>query len=253
MKIDESKVASTLLNPNYFFSFKIMASLTKASRATLKSLEGFSSCDVSDALVKLGVKYGGFLSGLTMWSPGRQSGTSKIFGSAYTVQMVDAKDTTSPKPSVHFADGIPRHSVVFVSQPKGLHTVCWGGLMSTRAKYLGAQGVIVDGNFRDVNEHRDLGFPLFARGISITGSAAATRSSTVNEAVKFTSDVQREPLTINPGDFILGDADGIVVIPPTLAEQCLELCKERWVIDEKTRTALENGAAMGPTIAKLRK
>lgn len=95
-----------------------------------------------------------------MWSPSRESGTSKIFGPAYTVQMVDAKDTIAPKPPMHFADGIKKDSVVFISQPKNMYSACWGGLMSTRAKYLGAQGVIIDGNFRDVNEHRDLNFPV---------------------------------------------------------------------------------------------
>lgn len=115
---------------------------------------------IGDALVKLGVPYGGFLSGLHMWSPTRQAGTHKIFGPAYTVQMVDAKDKTSPTPPIHFADGIPDGSVVFISQPKGLYAACWGGLMSTRAQRLGAQGVIIDGNFRDVNEHRDLKFPV---------------------------------------------------------------------------------------------
>ncbi|OBT73692.1 hypothetical protein VF21_06216 [Pseudogymnoascus sp. 05NY08] len=224
-----------------------------ATSKALKSLERFTSCDVGDALVKLGVRYGGFLSGLSMWSPGRQSGTSKIFGPAYTVQMVDAKDTIAPKPPMHFADGIKPNSVVFVSQPKNLYSACWGGLMSTRAKYLGAQGVIIDGNFRHVNEHRELKFPLFAKGISTLGSASFTRSSTLNEPVQFTSAVQKEPLTINPGDLILADADGVVVIPPTLVEQCLKLCEERWDIDEKTRKFLENGDEMGPTINKLRK
>ena len=95
-----------------------------------------------------------------MWSPERQCGSSKIFGPAYTVQMVDAKDETAVKPAINFVDAIPNGSVVFISQPKGLYSACWGGLMSTRAKYLGAQGVVIDGNFRDVNEHRDLGLPV---------------------------------------------------------------------------------------------
>ncbi|KAH8592213.1 ribonuclease E inhibitor RraA/Dimethylmenaquinone methyltransferase [Bisporella sp. PMI_857] len=226
---------------------------SKASKEALKSLSKFASCDVGDALVKLGVKYGGYLAGISMWSPTRQSGNSKIFGPAYTVQMVAANDTASPKSSLHFADGIPKDSVVFVSQPKGLYSACWGGLMSTRAKHLGAQGVIIDGNFRDVNEHRDLGFPLFARGSSILGSASFTRSSTLNEPVQFTSETQKEPLTVHPGDLILGDADGVVVVPPTLVEQCLRYCEERWDIDEKTRKCLENGDEMGSTISKLRK
>lgn len=71
--------------------------------------------------------------------------------------------------------------------------------------------------------------------------------------MQFTSDVQKEPLTITPGDLILADADGVVVISPTLVEQCLKLCEERWDIDEKTRKCLENGDEMGPTINKLRK
>lgn len=95
-----------------------------------------------------------------MFSPHQQAGSCKIFGPAYTVQMVDARDTNALKPEKHFADGISRDSVVFISQPKNYYSACWGGLMSTRAKYLGAQGVVIDGNFRDLNEHRDLDFPV---------------------------------------------------------------------------------------------
>jgi len=224
-----------------------------APAAAVNALKRFASCDIGDALVKLKVPYGGFLSGLSMWSPERQSGSTKIFGPAYTVQMVDAKDTTSPKSPIHFADGISKDSVVFISQPKGLYSACWGGLMSTRAKKLGAKGVIIDGNFRDINEHRDLDFPLFAKGISILGSNTFTRASGLNAPIKFTSETQKEPLTIQPGDFLMGDADGVVAIPPSLVEQCLQLCEERFEIDEKTRQALENGEEMGPTIARLRK
>jgi regulator of RNase E activity RraA len=74
--------------------------------------------------------------------------------------MVEASNTTAPKTDKHFADGIEKDSVVFISQPKGMYSACWGGLMSTRAKYLGAQGVVIDGNFRDINEHRGMGFPV---------------------------------------------------------------------------------------------
>lgn len=95
-----------------------------------------------------------------MFSPRQQAGTAKIFGPAYTVRMVDANDETAPRLSKHFVDGITKDSVVFISQPKGYYSACWGGLMSTRAKYLGAQGAVIDGNFRDVNEHRAMGFPV---------------------------------------------------------------------------------------------
>lgn len=208
---------------------------------------------IGDALVKLGIKHGGYLSGLSMYSPHRMSGPTKIFGPAYTVRMVHAAEKASPSPPKHFADAIPKDSVVFVSQPKGLISACWGGLMSTRAKKLGAAGVVIDGRFRDIEEHRALDMGLFARGISILGSNTFTRSSELNVPVEYVNVEVNEKVTINPGDYILGDCDGVVAIPPSTVEECLRLCQERYDIDDKTRKCLENGDEMGPTIKNLRK
>lgn len=180
------------------------------------------------------------------------SGPYKIFGPAYTVRMVPTADETSPNPPHHFADTIPKDSVVFVSQPKGLISACWGGLMSTRAQKLGAAGVVIDGRFRDVEEHIALNMGLFARGISILGSNTFTRSSELNVPVEYYNAEVNEKVTINPSDYILGDCDGVVAIPPDTVEECLHLCQERYKVDEKTRECLENGDEMGPTIKKLR-
>ncbi|GAD96520.1 hypothetical protein ANI_1_792144 [Paecilomyces variotii No. 5] len=195
-----------------------------------------------------------------MYSPEYMSGPSKIFGPAYTVRMVHASDKTSPTPSGHFADSIPSGSVVFISQPKGVISACWGGLMTTRAKVLGAAGVVIDGRFRDINEHREMGMGLFAREISILGSAGFTRSSELNVPVEYEIEElsgregqEKVAVGVNPGDIILGDADGVVAIPLEKTEECLRLCEERFEIDAETKRCLDNGEAMGPTIKKLRK
>ncbi|KAK5058691.1 hypothetical protein LTR84_010955 [Exophiala bonariae] len=226
-----------------------------ASTGTLKALRQFSSCDIGDALVKLKVPNGGFLTGLRMFSPEYRAGQSKIFGPAHTVRMVDAADKSAPKPKQHFADSIAHGSVVFVSQPKGYTSACWGGLMSTRAQKLGAAGVVIDGRFRDVNEHRDLEIGLFARDCSILGSNTFTRSSEINVPVAYEIDELSEGSTIviQPGDIILGDADGVVATPVSLIDECLRLCQERAEIDRKTLECLEAGDPMGPTIERLRK
>ncbi len=52
---------------------------------------------------------------------------------------------------------------------------------------------------------------------------------------------------------IVGDEDGVVVVPPSLCEQVVELCQERSEIDERTVQALKAGELMGPTIKRLRK
>lgn len=127
--------------------------------------------------------------------------------------------------------------------------------MSARASKLGAAGVIIDGRFRDVNEHRDLNIGLFARGSSILGSNSFTRSAEINVPVKFEIEEVQEAagIQIRPGDILMGDAEGVVAIPIEEVPRCLELCAERAEIDRQTLEHLEQGEAMGPTIRKLRK
>ncbi|KAJ5613729.1 PrpF protein [Penicillium herquei] len=209
----------------------------------LKSLKRFSTCDIGDALVKLKYPYGGFLDGLKMFSP--KPGTS-IYGPAVTVKMVET-NSPAPSPSVHFADANKQGHIMYIQQPKGLPSACWGGLMSTRAQKMGALGVIIDGRMRDTQEHRDIQFPVFARGTSILGSNTFTRASEINIPLQFRGD-----LWIHPNDIMVGDENGVVVVPPSLMEQAVELCQERFEIDEKTFAALRAGEPMGPTIKRYR-
>lgn len=89
---------------------------------------------------------------------------------------------------------------------------------------------------------------VFARATSILGSNTFTRASEIDVPLQFKGD-----LWINPGDVLVGDRDGVVVVPPTLMEQVVDLCKERAEVDEKTFEALWKGEEMGATIARLRK
>ncbi|KAJ4178883.1 hypothetical protein NW767_014754, partial [Fusarium falciforme] len=217
------------------------------STGLLQRLRAFSTCDIGDALVKLNYPYGGFLDGITMWSSHMRSGSTKIMGPVVTVKMVDTNNTTAPKPPRHLADCNTAGGIIYIQQPKGLYSACWGGLMSTRAKYLSAGGVIVDGRVRDIGEHQNMQFPIFARGTSILGSNTFTRASEINIPLQFKND-----LWINPGDILVGDAEGVVVVPPNLIEKAIDLCQKRADIDEKTLVALRKGDEMGPTIARLR-
>jgi regulator of RNase E activity RraA len=63
----------------------------------------------------------------------------------------------------------------------------------------------------------------------------------------------KDDLWVNPGDLLVGDIDGVVVVPPSLVEQVVALCEERAEIDRKTMEALRNGEEMGATLARLRK
>ncbi|KAJ8109676.1 hypothetical protein OPT61_g7283 [Boeremia exigua] len=218
--------------------------------ARIKALRPFASCDIGDALVKLKYPLGGYLDGISIWSPTRQGhgAAPTVIGEAVTVKMVDANDTSAPTPATHFADSAETGKIMYIQQPKGLHSACFGGLMGTRLKQIGASGVVIDGRFRDIREIQQLGLPMFARSASILGSNSFTRASQLNVPVQF-----REDLWIHPGDILVGDEDGVVVVPPSLVDQVAQLCHERKEIDELTLRDLEAGLEMGPTIKKHRK
>jgi regulator of RNase E activity RraA len=89
---------------------------------------------------------------------------------------------------------------------------------------------------------------LFARGNSILGSNTFTRASEINVPLQFEGD-----LWVHPEDILVGDQDGVVVVPSSLVDQVVQLCAERKEIDARTMEALQNGAGMGESIKKFRR
>ena len=80
-------------------------------------LATYTSCEISDALSKLGFKNGGYIPDITMYSPLINAKPPTICGPAYTVKMVPATDKVSPTPSRHFVDAAEEGSVIVISAP----------------------------------------------------------------------------------------------------------------------------------------
>ena len=86
-------------------------------------LSKFSTCEISDALIKLGVPHGGHIPDIHMLSPSpHTAGDMRICGPAYTVQMVLGSDTSAPKLSSHFVDTAPAGSIIVIAAPS--RSVC---------------------------------------------------------------------------------------------------------------------------------
>ena len=79
----------------------------------------FSSCEISDALIKLGVPHGGHIPDIHMLSPSTSSPGVKICAPAYTVQMVLSSDNSAPKLSEHFVDTATEGSIIVIDSPPG--------------------------------------------------------------------------------------------------------------------------------------
>lgn len=91
--------------------------------------------------------------------------------------------------------------------------------MSARAKASKAVGAIIDGRFRDLEEQRSQGFPVFARDVGTAPPYELVKVTAVNEPVKLQRDDQ--DITIKAGDYLIGDLNGVVVLPLELAGRVL--------------------------------
>jgi len=169
-------------------------------------------------------------------------------------------------------DQIPSGVVVFISQPPPHVNAVYGGLMSLRAKALGAAGVVIDGRLRDLQEHRDLGFPvpcpfpipiqktmliilkfqMFAKGVGTTAGGEVCRPSEINVPVQLSSEIQKAATTINPGDFIIADLDGVVCCPKDLVQRVLEVIPAIAAADAKCGEAIKAGMSVEEAFAKFR-
>ncbi|KAI0476486.1 RraA-like protein [Xylariaceae sp. FL0804] len=220
-----------------------------SSDAVVVALQHFTTCDVSDALCKLKHRGGGFLPGLSMWSPRRQDGPTKIVGPAYTVQYVPLDDP-APKHPTHYIDDVPRGAVVFVSCPPKTPNAVYGGLMSTRAQYRGAVGSVIDGRFRDLQEQRELGYPIFARDTGTAPPAELLKVAAVNVPVRLqTDEVDAE---VRPGDYVIADLNGVVVLPAGLAESALPLMRKQVEADDLMAAAIKKGMGFSEAANKFR-
>ena len=96
----------------------IITAMSNAIRTTSQLVE-FSTCEISDALIKLKLPHGGYIPDIYMLSPSASESSLRICGPAYTVRMVLGSDTAAPKLSAHFVDTTPEGSVIVIGAPPG--------------------------------------------------------------------------------------------------------------------------------------
>jgi len=117
------------------------------------------------------------------------------------------------------------------SQPYAL----WGELMTTRAKKLGAAGVVLDGYTRDSRNVLTMGVPLFSYG------SYAQDQGPRGKVIDFRCPVETNGVLVNDGDVVFGDIDGVCVVPTAILREVLERALEKARGERTVRTAIENG------------
>ena len=156
----------------------------------------------------------------------------RICGPAFTVQC-------------HPRDNLMLHKALERAQPGDILVASvggyyeagyWGGLMATSAMAKKIGGLAIDGCVRDSEEMIRMGFPIFCRGFCIQGTGK-TGLGLINHPTLFGG------VMVNPGDLILGDDDGMVVVDRTECKTVLEKAIERVEMEKKKSVQLATGVS----------
>ncbi|MFE2557304.1 RraA family protein [Streptomyces sp. NPDC059352] len=139
--------------------------------------------------------------------------------------------------------------VVVVACHGTTRTAMWGGLMSTLSRQIGLAAGIVDGAIRDVDEIRDLDFPVWYRSTVPRPSPTAVHDRT--EPVQVNVPVVIDGQVINPGDIVVADENGIAVVPQDGAETVLAHTRMNIDRERVIREKISSGLSVAELIAEF--
>jgi 4-hydroxy-4-methyl-2-oxoglutarate aldolase len=121
----------------------------------------------------------------------------------------------------------------------------WGELLSTACRARGAAGCVTDGLVRDVRQIRAIGFTVFHGGIGPLDTRGRARMMERDIPVECAG------VHVRSGDFVFGDADGVVIIPQERADEVIAKAREKALGEDNTRNELRQGKLLGDVFRKF--
>lgn len=174
-----------------------------------------STTVVSDALDAVGIRNNAVAGVRPVWD------CPPIVGTALTVRNIPAGTATQK----NHGGFVTTHNskagdIIVVGNDGDIENNGWGGVVAWAAKIKGVQGTVVDGAVRDVGEYEDMGYPVYAKGITPRTARGRMVQDGVNIRIKFCN------TQVNPGDLVFADKSGILFIPPAQVMEVLEKAEE---------------------------
>lgn len=192
----------------------------------ISRLKKLDTASVSDAMDKLGIPCG--LLGIKPVMTGK-----KMCGPAYTVHYVPCgvvKGTVGD-----FLDDVRPGEVIVIDNNGREYCTVWGDIMTVTAKWRGIEGTVIDGVCRDIEGIKQQGYPIFTKSWYMVTGKERVQVDAVQSPVAV-SNVQ-----VRPGDLILGDDAGVVVIPIEYAEKVCEIAENIENTEQKIIKYIKDG------------
>ena len=199
----------------------IIKEVKRPSAELLQKFEGLSSALIHEALGKRGALTNDF----KPIYPG-----AKFFGCALTVKGYPG-------------DNLMAHKAISIAHPGDVLIIVvngfteaggWGEITTEASLKMGIHGLVTDGAVRDTVEIAQLGFPVFSRAISIKGTTKR-QAGLINHPILIGG------VQVEPGDIVIGDPDGVVVVPLNEAEEVLHKAHEKIAFEKKVIEKIHEG------------
>ena len=202
---------------------------SEITAAMIEEFREMDTCCISDAMDRLGIPCG--LEGIKPVNP-----DSAMCGPAFTVHYVPCgtvKGTVGD-----FLDDVKPGQVVVIDNGGRTYCTVWGDLMSITATQRGIAGTVIDGVCRDLPVVHNLKYNIFTKGHYMVTGKDRVEVDQVNVPVAISG------VRVVPGDLIVGDATGVVVVPQEEAARVLEVAKEIAAKEAVIEKAVLQGASL---------
>ena len=132
-------------------------------------------------------------------------------------------------------DSCQPDDVLICAAGGSMHSALWGELLSTASRRAGCVGAIIDGAVRDVQKLRQMQFPVYALGTRVHDSLNRQRVVDLDVPVEIAG------VRFHPGDLVIADADGIVVVPQQVEAEAIQRAWDKVHAENQVRDAIRNG------------
>ena len=194
-----------------------------------KTLKDIGTSTVSDAMDKLG--YGAGLLGIKPVSVQKA-----ICGRAFTVRYIPCGTVKSSVGD--FLDDVAEGQIVVISNNGREDCTVWGDIMSYYASIHHIEGTVIDGVCRDLDSIREIEYPVYSKGAYMMTGKDRVACEAVNVPVNICGRV------VNPGDYILGDASGVICIPQEMIDKAVETALSIEAHEQAIRMEVGNGSML---------
>ncbi|WP_293853595.1 ribonuclease activity regulator RraA [uncultured Alsobacter sp.] len=214
------------------------------SSELLDRLARISSGSLTTELFRKGLRQC-FLVGLKALNPA----CAKFAGEAFTMRYIPAREdidtyaTLTPYPNPmnlqwEAVEQIGPRQVLVIDSRNDVSSASAGNVLLTRMMVKGCAGVVTDGAFRDGLEIGQMAFPAYARDV-----VASTRLST-HHAADLNVPIACAGVAVYPGDILVGDGDGVTVIPRAMAAEIADLCEARDAFEAYVQLRIAAGESL---------